>query len=228
MSNIADKIAKLLALAESPVEAEAKAALLKARQLMAEHKLRPEDISPQENQRLIKMHVGVQSTKLSTPWAITLAGIVAEHYCCRPFHTTYKGRKLAEIGFIGLEDDFNACKLVFRYAHDCVMARCKEIKAEHRQWYSVQDIRRMCDSYGWGFCRGLTAAFDAQAQKHQEWGLVMVVPKAVEDVVASMKQSVYARPSAQSWNKQFAAMGYDDGQNFDTSRRLDEPAKKGA
>ena len=34
-----DKIRKLLALAESPVEAEAKAALLKARQLMAEHKL---------------------------------------------------------------------------------------------------------------------------------------------------------------------------------------------
>ena len=86
----------------------------------------------------------------------------------------------------------------------------------------------MCDSYGWGFCRGLTAAFDAQAQKHQEWGLVMVVPKAVEDVVAGMKQSVYARPSAQSWNKQFAAMGYDDGQNFDTSRRLDDPLKRGA
>ena len=34
-----EKIRKLLALAESPVEAEARAALLKARQLMAEHKL---------------------------------------------------------------------------------------------------------------------------------------------------------------------------------------------
>ena len=37
--NYKDKIRKLLALAESPVEAEAKAALLKARKLMAEHKL---------------------------------------------------------------------------------------------------------------------------------------------------------------------------------------------
>ena len=34
-----DKIRKLLALAESPNENEAKLALLKARQLMAEHKL---------------------------------------------------------------------------------------------------------------------------------------------------------------------------------------------
>ena len=33
-----DKIKKLLALAESPNEHEAKAALLKARQLMAEHR----------------------------------------------------------------------------------------------------------------------------------------------------------------------------------------------
>lgn len=34
-----DKIKKLLALAESPNENEAQAALLKARQLMAEHKI---------------------------------------------------------------------------------------------------------------------------------------------------------------------------------------------
>ena len=43
-TNIKDKIAKLLALAESPNENEARAALLKARELMAEHKLRPEDV----------------------------------------------------------------------------------------------------------------------------------------------------------------------------------------
>ena len=39
MDDYKDKIRKLLALAQSPVEAEAKAALLKARELMAKHKL---------------------------------------------------------------------------------------------------------------------------------------------------------------------------------------------
>ena len=48
-TNIKDKIAKLLALAESPNENEAKAALLKARELMAEHKLRPEDVKKAKN-----------------------------------------------------------------------------------------------------------------------------------------------------------------------------------
>ena len=43
MANIKDKIAKLLALAESPNEAEAKAALLKARELMAKNKLTPKE-----------------------------------------------------------------------------------------------------------------------------------------------------------------------------------------
>ena len=46
MSDVKDKIAKLLALAESPNENEAKAALLKARELMAQHKLRPEEWPP--------------------------------------------------------------------------------------------------------------------------------------------------------------------------------------
>lgn len=49
--NIKDKIAKLLALAESPNENEAKAALLKARELMAEHKLRPEDVKRPKRKR---------------------------------------------------------------------------------------------------------------------------------------------------------------------------------
>ena len=41
MSAIKDKLTRLLALSQSPEEEEAKAALLKARELMAKHKLQP-------------------------------------------------------------------------------------------------------------------------------------------------------------------------------------------
>lgn len=71
MSKITEKIAKLLALAESPYEEEAKAALLQARRLMAEHKLMPEDIEPQENKNVIQECVGVTCTKLSSPWTVS-------------------------------------------------------------------------------------------------------------------------------------------------------------
>ena len=50
--NIRDRIAKLLALSESPTEHEAKAALLKARELMATHKPRPEDILDAKEQKV--------------------------------------------------------------------------------------------------------------------------------------------------------------------------------
>ena len=56
MSKITEKIAKLLALAESPYEEEAKAALLQARRLMAEHKLMPEDID-RKSTRLNSSHM---------------------------------------------------------------------------------------------------------------------------------------------------------------------------
>ena len=106
MSKITEKIAKLLALAESPYEEEAKAALLQARRLMAEHKLMPEDIEPQENKKVIQECVGVTCTKLSSPWTVYLSTLIAAHYCCRPYRSSVHGSKISEIGFIGMEDDF--------------------------------------------------------------------------------------------------------------------------
>ena len=49
----------------------------------------------------------------------------------------------------------------------------------------------------------------------------MVVPQAVEDAVSKMKRSSYKISSTSSMNRQYAAMGYADGQEFDMRRRLD-------
>ena len=56
-----EKIRKLLALAESPNEHEARAALLKARQLMAEHKLTETELKDVEKQQVRELLLqGVQ------------------------------------------------------------------------------------------------------------------------------------------------------------------------
>jgi hypothetical protein len=130
MSKITEKIAKLLALAESPYEEEAKAALLQARRLMAEHKLMPEDIEPQENKKVIQECVGITCTKLSSPWTVYLSTLIAAHYCCRPYRSSVHGSKVSEIGFIGMEDDFKLCKLAFLYAYDCIASRCRQIRTQ--------------------------------------------------------------------------------------------------
>ena len=65
-STISEKVANLLALASNnPNENEAKAALLKARELMAKHKLRPEDCKKSENVRVIHELVGVECTAMT-------------------------------------------------------------------------------------------------------------------------------------------------------------------
>lgn len=229
MSDKREKIAMLLALAQSPVEAEAKAALLKARELMAKYKLSMDDVAQADQSKVVDKEIGLSSTTQSTPWAASLASTIAQHYSCKSYITRARGKKTVQIGLVGLEDDFRICRLAILYAHDCVVSRCNRIKKQYRGSYSAEAIRQMCHSYGWGFYNGLRAAFDAQTEDHPEWALVLAVPKAVSDALASMETKTvsYAKPDCQKWNVQFAAQGYADGQKFDMGHRLEAPEKKG-
>lgn len=151
MIEIKDKIAKLLALADSPNENEAKAALLKAREMMAKHKLRPEEIRKAKDAKVIKRIIDITCTKMTNAWASSLSAIVAEHYCCKAFRSHLPGEKKVTIGFIGMEDDFEICVRIFRYAFDCVESRCKAIKAEYKDLYTATYLRQITNAYGYGF-----------------------------------------------------------------------------
>lgn len=219
-TNIKDKIAKLLALAESPNENEAKAALLKARELMAEHKLRPEEIKKAESVKVVRELLDVTCTAMTNPWAVSLSAVIAEHYCCRAYRNRGSGRKLNQIGLVGLEDDFEIAKRIFLYAYDCVISACKhQIKRDPTD--PPGTYREKCNAYGWGFVRGVDAAFKAQQEEHQEWGLVMVVPKAVDDSMADMgKRSSFGKEHTGGWRDTYRALGYQAGKDFDPGTRL--------
>lgn len=223
MADIHDRIAKLLALADSPNEHEAKAALLKARALMAEHKLRPEDITRKENVKVRVETVGIFCTKMTDTWAADLSAVIAGHYCCKAHRTHHKRAKKVEIGFAGLEDDFEICKRIYLYTYGCVKDRCKEIRARAADLdYSGKVIREMCNAYGIGFCRGLLAAFQEQEAQHQEWGLVLKIPKEVNDATSHHKPAqVYGDVREDGWRKTYTAEGFQDGKRFDVGRRLD-------
>lgn len=216
--NIRDKIAGLLALSESPNEHEAKAALLKARELMVKYKLRPEECVKKEKVTVIRQNVDVSCTAMTNPWVVELSVVIAEHYCCRAFRTRYKGMKQNQIGFVGLEDDFEVCKRIFLYAYECVMSDLKR-EIERYPWDQPGDYRRRCNAYGWGFAAGVKKAFQEQDEEHQEWGLVLVVPKAVDDSMGDMGKGsslgkVEDGESALKWR------GYQEGRKFDPSDKL--------
>lgn len=226
MDAVKDKITKLLALAGSSNENEAKAALLKARELMAKHKLWPEELQRVSSNKVIEAHIGVFCTKQTDTWVDNLAAVIAAHYCCKSVRYHHKNAKKVEIGFAGLEDDFAVCKRIFLYAYDCVQSQKKRITASEKKHGSASaEIREMCNAYGRGFCLGLQATFTQQTAQHQEWGLVMAVPQAVEEAVSHWgKPSAYGNIRVDGWRQQYAATGYKDGEAFDPGRRLADNA----
>ena len=105
-------------------------------------------------------------------------------------------------------------------------ASCPAVPISRSNGATAAVLRQMCNSYGWGFCQGLLAAFEEQSAQHQEWGLVMVIPKPVQDVVDGMKKATYARPSTNSLHRSYVNMGYADGQKFDVSHRIDKTGRE--
>lgn len=216
MIDIKDKIAKLLALAESPNENEAKLALLKARKLMAKHKLSEKDIEITSKRNVEKQILDISFTSMTDVWCEQLAYTIASNYCCQSFVSHYYHGKKIYVGFIGLEDDFDVCKKVFMFAYNFVINRCNEIKSVYCNMKSSRKIRNLCNYYGRGFVIGLNKMFEKQNQT-EETGLVLVIPKEVKDFSDTMElnQKDYLNISALSHEAlNLQSQGYTDGLNF--------------
>lgn len=217
-----DKIHKLLALAESPNEAEAKAALLKARELMAKHKLTEADVVEKEKQKVRNILTKFTASKRRDPWLIDLSAIIAGHYCCKAYRSKYYGKQTYTVGFIGLEDDVELCVEIFGFAVECIAGKIKEIKAQLKtcDWYSNERIGKECISYAFGFVRGIMYAFDHQ-DRSSEVGLVLVVPSEVKKASGNMKNGVpFVAAAASSVDRVAYAKGMCDGRNFDPTKHV--------
>lgn len=215
-----EKIKKLLALAESPVEAEAKAALLKARELMAEHKLTERDCKDAEKQEVKDIRTDITCSKRRNPWIIDLSAIIGENYCCRGYRTHGYGRQTQEIGFVGFEDDVEICVEIFKYAVDCVLSGVKQIRQENA-CYSIQYAKRLSDSFGYGFVRGVSEAFEKQQEANEAgWGLVLVAPKEVQEATQHWKSEKFQARTAEEISAGAYTRGYYDGKEFDPTKRI--------
>ena len=54
--------------------------------------------------------------------------------------------------------------LFFKYAVDCVQAKVKEIKKEYKKHgFRADYIKKLCDSYGYGFVNGADKGFQKAA-----------------------------------------------------------------
>lgn len=166
-ANIADKIQKLLALAgNNPNENEAKAALLKAQELMAQYSLDMDGLQQEASIQYLFIQTKVKAHKLNN----ALAGIIAGSFACK---TIIVGNRLS---VFGREDNAKAAASAFEFAHK-VMARGGN-KATKDAGFTPgrTGAAHWYNSYCLGFLKGLKEAMDAQTV-----ALAVVVPEDVKN-----------------------------------------------
>lgn len=218
MSDYTEKIRHLLALAESDNEHEARSALLKARRLMAKHKVSEQDIGQSKNNKVIRCPSGITYSSRRDPWIYLLASVIAENHCCRNFQIRQKKKQTAEIGFMGFEEDTLMCKEIFAYAVDCVRAKTKTLRKTRNTFAA--------DSYGFGFAVGLKDAYMMQ-QKEENWALVLVVPKEVDQAAGKLASRTFSnRMNKPKVNNMMYAKGMGDGHKFQEQKRVGTNKKK--
>lgn len=222
MVDYKDKIRKLLALAQSPEEAEAKAALLRARELMAKHKLTEADLEEAKKQAVRDVKTDITFSKRRDPWIEDLSAIIGENYCCKAYREHDYGSQTQRVGFIGFEDDVEICVAIFKYAVDCIRAGVKAVKKEYAGFYSWY-IKQQCDSYGFGFAYGIETALKGQdEEKHGEWGLVLSIPKEVQEASQHLGEEKFKAWTVDAIDPKAYAQGYAEGEKFDPAHRLGE------
>ena len=215
--NYKDKIRKLLALSKSSNENEAKAALLKARALMAEHKITEQEVFSECRSTIVRKTTKYSCSNRRDPWMSILANVIASHYCCRSYGAVEAGAQTRTIGFIGLPDDFDLCVMVFEYAVDSVRSAFKRFKKEFSM-LSTKELRKIENGYAFGFIAGLNEALKKQDEEYQDYALVLVTPREVEKEIEGMKvkqHNLNGRISTAKYNE-----GVEDGRNFRPDRRI--------
>lgn len=219
MADIREKIQKLLSLATSPNENEARAALLKARELMAKNKLDEADfVDKTLEMKTIELEDIKFTTDSGQVWLADLCKLICDNYLCVAAWTHTKGHRTYILRITGMEDDLEICKEVVTYAVGFVRGQIKILSRKSRK-----DEKTVGNSYARGFLLGLELAFDAQKEEHPEWGLVVVKPKEVEDYADSLgERQVKTKKTA--FDPLAYLKGQNDGQNFNAQRVLGEQA----
>lgn len=230
-----EKIRKLLSLAQSSNEHEAKAALLKARALMAEHKISEAEVMDAEK-NVVTVRINRIFSEKNDGWVAVLANVIGDYHCCKSAFNGSPWSDAITPCFIGFEEDANVCKEIFEYAVDFVI-RMGEINRTPLRPGGNDPTRDLIDillwkncsgnsvnEFGIGFAEGLKQLYDEQKsaktgiKEDEEFALVMQIPKEVEDATKGMEErsvSIGVNPSSRNY-----AAGLEAGRSFQTHAAL--------
>lgn len=200
---VIDQIKRLLALGDSSrntSDEEAKAALLKAQELMAKYDISTEEVEEQEQETYSHE---VCEHKGDAAYRIPLAQILAKNFRCM----TYNHGK--RITFMGHSSDAKICKATFEFAYQFIMRMGNRVYNKHYQM--GLPTKGVFNSYATGFLQGLKEAFDVQCR-----ALAIITPPDVvqefENISKNWKTKTSRGLSATDY--EVWRQGKEDGKAF--------------
>lgn len=219
MNDYKEKIRKLLALAQSPNENEAKLALLKAQKLMVEHHLTLKEFEGKKELTIIDRYSREIYSQRSYSWAGHLAKIIGDNFRCEAFYQNpiYKSPK-RQMGFIGSAEDVEIAIASFDFAFSFVREQADKIK---KAWKGYgRRAQTEADSYAVGFINGLKSAFDQQIKEHKEYGLMVIKPHEIQSYKAQNMSLQKSRTKGTRYDEGSYnyTQGYNDGKSFTFSK----------
>jgi len=218
MIDIKDKIRKLLALGTSPNMNEAKAALLKAKELMLKYKLADSDFKEAEQDSLQTLVCDeiYWTTDSGKIWLVNLCRIIGDNYMCATSWLTPHGTRTHKLVVAGVGEDAEICRGVIDYAVDFMESAIKILQRKHVD----RDPKAVMSSYASGFLMGLEMAFENQRDEHPEWGLVPVKPEQVNEYEKNLgNRSV--KTNRTEFDPLAHLYGQEDGRNFNPRKVLE-------
>lgn len=219
MENVAEKIRKLLAKAESNNEHEARAALLKARKLMAKYKVSEKDVTrnPEEVIRVKYTEDSIIGEK--NDWFVGLSHVIAENHCCAMvWERLPEEDNRKYICFVGLGDDPKIAMDLFAFA---VRFIHKEREKEQEKNPNEASLDLWEKSYAMGFMTGLKTRYGSQfTGRKQGMSLALTKPPQVVEYINHTKQADF-RYKKSPISSRALLRGFLEGVLFTKEERLE-------
>lgn len=160
-AKLLDRLRKILALTESPVEGEAQAAAGKLRELLIEHNLTVADLEMRGSAAPRIHEEGHDLGKAAFNWKLDLAETIAEYYYCAALVSRYR----KTVKFVGRPDNVESLKMLYAWLIDQI----KEISASERRNHHVRTGEHI-DPLRWqvNFGRGLVDRLGSRLAEMRE------------------------------------------------------------